>query len=189
MATTSNVGNSTESTTSVMQATIGWVELLKTARKMEKKYKKQMEELRRQMTRNYRLVTTQIEKENNDHNDHNVHNNDEERAKKWIRENLEDAQQFIDRTVGIKGITEDPLKVVAEIEGCGSSINDINTNVIAANTEGTLQAQFLDNHHDDDDDVLTSCQSSYNHHQALPRVSISSSIVPSSISQEELYGY
>ena len=184
MATTSNVGNSNESTTAVMQATIGWVELLKTARKMEKKYKKQMEELRRQMTRNYRLVTTQIENENN------VHNNDEERAKKWIRENLEEAQLFIDRTVGIKGITEDPLKVAAEIEGCGSSsIHDTNTNVIAANTEGTLQAQFLDNHHDDDDDVLTSCQSSYNHHQALPRVSISSSIVPSSISQEELYGY
>jgi hypothetical protein len=169
--TTTNVGNSQESSSAVTQATVGWLELLKTARNMQKKHKNDMEELRRQMTRNYRLVTTEIEKEHGENNDDNE--NDEERAKKWIRENLEEAQLFIDRIVGIKGITEDPLKVAAEIEGCSS-------NVIAANTEGTLEAQFLD--HDD------TPQSS--HPIPLPRVSISSSIVPSlSLTNEELYGY
>lgn len=161
-ATATNVETSQPSSSALTQATVGWLELLKTARKMEKKYKKEMEELRRQMTRNYKLVTTELEKEHSE-------NNDEERAKKWIRENLEEAQLFIDRTVGIKGITEDPLKVAAQLE-------EYNSNVIAANTQGTLQAQFLDNH---DDDALTPCQ-------PLPRVSISSSIVPSN---EELYGY
>lgn len=167
--TATNVETSQQSSSALTQATVGWLELLKTARKMEKKYKKEMEELSRQMTRNYRLVTTEIEKENRE-------NNDEERAKKWIRENLEEAQLFIDRTVGIKGITEDPLKITAQLEEYGS-------NVIAANTEGTLQAEILNNH---DDDVLAPCRPSRNHQQPLPRVSISSSIVPSN---EELYGY
>lgn len=36
--------------------------------------------------------------------------------KDWIRDNLEEAQQIIDNIVGIKGITEDPLKVAAELE-------------------------------------------------------------------------
>lgn len=169
--TATNVENSQQSSSAFTQATVGWLELLKTARKMEKKYKKEMEELRRQITRNYRLVTTEIEKEHGENNDDNE--NAEERAKKWIRENLEEAQLFIDRTVGIKGITEDPVKVAAEIEGCTS-------NVIAANTEGTLEAQFLD--HDD--------TPQYYHPIPLPRVSISSSIVPSlSLTNEELYGY
>lgn len=162
--TTTNLETSQQSSTALTQATIGWLKLLKTSQKMEKKYKKEMDKLRKQMTRNYRLMTAQIEKENNDRNE-----NAEEMAKKWIRENLEEAQLFIDRTVGIKGITEDPLKVAAYLEEYGS-------NVIAANTEGTLQAQFLGKH---DDDALTPCQ-------PLPRVSISSSIVPSN---EELYGY
>lgn len=162
MATTTTHihGTSQESLSSLTQATSGWLELLKTARKMEKRNKKDMEDLRRQMTRNYRLVTTEIEKENDD----------EERAKKWIRENLEEAQLFIDRVVGIKGITEDPVKVAAQLEG---SEFKYDSNVIAANTEGTLQAHFVE---------PEPSQPSY----PLPRVSISSSIVPSN---DELYGY
>jgi hypothetical protein len=35
-------------------------------------------------------------------------------AKKWIRDNLEEAQQMIDNIVGIKGITENPLKAAVE---------------------------------------------------------------------------
>ena len=156
--------NNVQTSSAVAQATLGWLELLKTSQKMEKKYKKKMEELRRQMTRNYRLVTTEIEKENND----------EERAKKWIHENLEEAQLFIDNIVGIKGITEDPLKVAAELERYES-------NVIAANTKATLQAEFHD--HANDDDFASQPPTPTQH---LPRVSISSSIVPSN---EELYGY
>ncbi len=34
---------------------------------------------------------------------------------KWITENLEEAQQIIDRVVGIKGITEDPLKAAIKM--------------------------------------------------------------------------
>jgi hypothetical protein len=146
---------------------------------MEKKYKKEMEELRRQMTRNYRLVTTQIEKENekNEENRKNDKNNDEEVAKKWISENLEEAQLFIDRTVGIKGITEYFPKGTTQLETQG---RDYWENVLAANTQGTLQAQVLE------DAVYQPHQPSQQY--PLPRVSISSSIVPS-ISDDELYGY
>jgi hypothetical protein len=41
--------------------------------------------------------------------------------KDWIRGNLEEAQQIIDNIVGIKGITEDPLKAAAELEAPYSS--------------------------------------------------------------------
>jgi hypothetical protein len=141
------------------EATRGWLDLLASVQRIKQQQEDQLDQLRIQMTRNYNSLTAETNKQNY-----------EEIAKKWIRENLEEAQLFIDRVVGIKGVTEDPVKVAAEIEGCSS-------NVIAANTEGTLQALFID---DDNDD----------HHQQpshpLPRVSISSSIIPSS---DELYGY
>ena len=41
--------------------------------------------------------------------------------KDWIRDNLEESQQIIDNIVGIKGITEDPLKAAAELEAPYSS--------------------------------------------------------------------
>ena len=75
----------------------------------------------------------------------------EEIAKKWIRDNLEEAQQIIDNIVGIKGITEDPLKVAAELEARAiltlhtdttNAVYRGDINVIAANTEGTLERQF-----------------------------------------------
>ena len=69
----------------------------------------------------------------------------------WIRDNLEEAQQIIDNIVGIKGITEDPLKVAAELEARAiltlhtdttNAVYRGDINVIAANTEGTLERQF-----------------------------------------------
>ena len=35
--------------------------------------------------------------------------------RQWITENLEEAQKIIDNIVGIKGITEDPLKAASKI--------------------------------------------------------------------------
>ena len=79
--------------------------------------------------------------------------------KDWIRENLEEAQQLIDNIVGIKGITEDPLNAAIKM---GIS---------------QPQPQPQENYHE---------RQRQQHHVQMPRVSISSSIVPSN---EELYGY
>ena len=62
---------------------------------------------------------------------------------KWITENLEEAQQIIDRIVGIKGITEDPLNAAIKMG------------------------------------------ISHPHRQHQPRVSISSSIVPPSVYDDD----
>ena len=35
-------------------------------------------------------------------------------SKTWIQENLEEAQEVIDNIVGIKGVTEDPMKAASE---------------------------------------------------------------------------
>ena len=87
--------------------------------------------------------------------DHRVEHPDETReeiAKKWIRDNLEEAQQLIDNIVGIKGITEDPLKAAAELEALVKLTPHTDTtnasmsygwNVIAANTEATLERQHV----------------------------------------------
>ena len=72
--------------------------------------------------------------------------------KDWIRDNLEEAQQIIDNIVGIKGITEDPLKVAAELEAhhiLTPHTYMTNTNVIAANTHGTLERQFVQPPHEE----------------------------------------
>ena len=68
--------------------------------------------------------------------------------KDWIRENLEEAQQIIDNIVGIKGITEDPLKAAAELEAHRiltphTDTTNTNTNVIAANTNGPLEREVI----------------------------------------------
>jgi len=72
--------------------------------------------------------------------------------KDWIRDNLEEAQQIIDNIVGIKGITEDPLKVAADLEGIVKLTPHTDTtnasisygwNVIAANTAGTLGREVV----------------------------------------------
>ena len=71
--------------------------------------------------------------------------------KDWIRNNLEEAQHIIDNIVGIKGITEDPLKVAADLEALTiltpytDTTNNTNNNnyTSAANTRGTLERQFV----------------------------------------------
>jgi predicted nuclease with TOPRIM domain len=78
--------------------------------------------------------------------------------KQWIAENLEEAQHFIDNIVGIKGITEAPLSAAVKM--------------------GISYAE--------PSDVERERELSHKQQQQLPRVSISSSIVPP---HEELYGY
>ena len=80
--------------------------------------------------------------------------------KQWIAENLEEAQHFIDNIVGIKGITEDPHGAAVKM---GISYAEELRDVVRDHELSHRQQQ-----------------------QQLPRVSISSSIVPSN---EELYGY
>ena len=125
------------------EATRRWLEMVKAAERIEKRHHDEMGNLRRQMTRSYKCLMKEIE------NSKEMH---AEIAKKWIRDNLEEAQQQIDSIVGIKGITENPLKAAKEAG-------------IAENQE-----PFYDIRDD----------------TPLPRVSISTSIVPSN---EELYGY
>ena len=81
--------------------------------------------------------------------------------KQWIAENLEEAQHFIDNIVGIKGITEAPLSAAVKM--------------------GISYAEPSDVEHERE---LSHRQQQQR--QQLPRVSISSSIVPP---HEELYGY
>ena len=80
--------------------------------------------------------------------------------KQWIVENLEEAQHFIDNIVGIKGITEDPHGAAVKL---GISYAEPNDYAVRDSDLFYIEQQ-----------------------QQLPRVSISSSIVPSN---EELYGY
>ena len=84
----------------------------------------------------------------------------EQSHKQWIAENLEEAQHFIDNIVGIKGITEDPHGAAVKM---GISYAEELRDVVRDHELSHRQQQ-----------------------QQLPRVSISSSIVPSN---EELYGY
>ena len=132
-----------ENLTLEKEATRRWLEMVKAAERIEKRHCDEMGNLRRQMTRSYKCLMKEIE------NSKEMH---AEIAKKWIRDNLEEAQQQIDSIVGIKGITENPMKAAKEAG-------------IAENQE-----PFYDIRDD----------------TSLPRVSISTSIVPSN---EELYGY
>ena len=87
------------------EATRRWLEMVKAAERIEKRHCDEMGNLRRQMTRSYKCLMKEIE------NSKEMH---AEIAKKWIRDNLEEAQQQIDSIVGIKGITENPLKAAKE---------------------------------------------------------------------------
>jgi hypothetical protein len=91
------------------EATRGWLEMVKAAERIEKHHKNKMSELRRQMTRSYKCLMKEIEKSKD--TEEAMH---AEIAKKWIRDNLEEAQQQIDSIVGIKGITENPMKAAIE---------------------------------------------------------------------------
>jgi hypothetical protein len=157
------------------EATRGWLDLLESVQNIKQQQEDQLDQLRIQMTRNYMSLTAETKNQNH-----------EEIAKKWIRENLEEAQLFIDQVVGIKGITEDPLKFAAQLEGEYYG----NSNIIVANTKATLQAQFVE------PEPTTTARfqpfeglvpiESSQPSQPLPRVSISSPIIPPS---DELYGY
>lgn len=86
---------------------------------------------------------------------------EQQSPKQWIAENLEEAQHFIDNIVGIKGITEDPHGAAVKL--------------------GISYAE------EPNDDAVRDRELFYvEQQQQLPRVSISSSIVPSN---DELYGY
>jgi hypothetical protein len=86
--------------------------------------------------------------------------------KEWIRDNLEEAQHLIDNIVGIKGITEDPLNAAIKM---GISQPQPQPQ---PEPQPQPQEQYSLRYHD--------------YQAQMPRVSISSSIVPSN---EELYGY
>ena len=92
--------------------------------------------------------------------------------KDWIRENLEEAQYLIDSIVGIKGITEDPLNAAIKM-GISQPQPAPKSK---PNPKPTGEEMFYESYQ------------YYDHQkkQPQPRVSISSSIVPSN---EELFGY
>ena len=164
MQTNQKSDNSTATIITIAQeATRGWLEMVTECRQLEKNYggdsgdggdggdggyiSQCMEKMRFQLTRNYRILMKKIEESKTITR--------EETAKKWIRDNLEEAQHLIDNIVGIKGITEDPLKVAAELEGpskltqCTSMEIPYGPNVIAANTAGTLQREFVQPPHEE----------------------------------------
>ena len=84
-----------------------------------------------------------------------LHQQQHASPKDWIRNNLEEAQQIIDSIVGIKGITEDPLKAAAQLEGLAKMTPYTNTelpydwNVNPANTAGTLERNFSEPSHEE----------------------------------------
>ena len=49
------------------------------------------------------------------HQHQHQHQQPQQSPQKWIAENLEEAQRIIDNIVGIKGITEDPLKAAIKM--------------------------------------------------------------------------
>ena len=89
--------------------------------------------------------------------------------KDWIRENLEEAQHLIDSIVGIKGITEDPLNAAIKM-----GISQPQPQPQPQLQQEPRQESYHERHIQQQRTVL------------VPRVSISSSIVPSN---EELFGY
>jgi hypothetical protein len=141
------------------EATRGLLDMLKSMEELQQQFNDELVgNMRRRMTRNYNALVKEIEeKEKNDEARHS------EVAKKWIRENLEEAQQLIDNIVGIKGITEDPLRAAAEAGIVSIEIEDVLTPQEPSSTQQPSPPS-----------------------RPLPRVSISSSIVPSNA---ELYGY
>ena len=107
-----------------------------------------------------RLEELEIQADINQKGHHQVQS-----PKDWIRENLEEAQQLIDNIVGIKGITEDPLNAAIKMG--------------ISHPQAESEPQPQENYHERQ-------HQHQHHHVQMPRVSISSSIVPSN---EELYGY
>ena len=102
--------------------------------------------------------------------------------KDWIRENLEEAQYLIDSIVGIKGITEDPLNAAIKM---GISQPEPKSE---PKSELKSEPKPKPNPKPAGEEMFYESYQYYGHQkkQPQPRVSISSSIVPSN---EELFGY
>jgi DNA anti-recombination protein RmuC len=81
---------------SVKESTQAWVELMKNTERIRQLYEEEIGKLCRHVSE----LETEVKQS--------------QEPKKWISENLEEAQQLIDNIVGIKGITEDPLKAASE---------------------------------------------------------------------------
>ena len=134
-----NKTNSSEYT--IKEATRAWSELMKMTEGIQQIYEEEIGRLRR------RVMELEAEAKR------------AQISKTWIQENLEEAQEVIDNIVGIKGVTEDPMKAASE------------AGISRYQHEPQPQPQPQPQPHV---------------HVQLPRVSISSSIV---VSTEELFGY
>ena len=140
------------------EATRMWLETVKAVSRIVKRHHEEMGNLSRQMTRNYNCLMKEIDKSKE--MEEAMH---AETAKKWIRDNLEEAQQMIDSIVGIKGITENPMKAAIE----AGIVHQEEEEEEEEEPRPRLEMQNVAK-------------------TRLPRVSISSAFVPSN---EELYGY
>ena len=90
-----NKTNSSEYT--IKEATRAWSELMKMTEGIQQIYEEEIGRLRR------RVMELEAEAKR------------AQISKTWIQENLEEAQKVIDNIVGIKGVTEDPMKAASEV--------------------------------------------------------------------------
>ena len=89
-----NKTNSSEYT--IKEAMRAWAELMKMTEGIQQIYEEEIGRLRR------RVMELEAEAKR------------AQISKTWIKENLEEAQEVIDNIVGIKGVTEDPLKAASD---------------------------------------------------------------------------
>jgi hypothetical protein len=81
-----------------------------------------------------------------DHQHEQQQQQSQKQHKQWIAENLEEAQQIIDRIVGIKGITEDPLNAAIKM---GISHHHHHHQ---PQPRVSISSSIVPSSHDDDDD-------------------------------------
>ena len=80
----------------IKEAMRAWAELMKMTEGIQQIYEEEIGRLRR------RVMELEAEAKR------------AQISKTWIQENLEEAQEVIDNIVGIKGVTEDPMKAASE---------------------------------------------------------------------------
>ena len=80
----------------IKEAMRAWAELMKMTEGIQQIYEEEIGRLRR------RVMELEAEAKR------------AQISKTWIQENLEEAQEVIDNIVGIKGVTEDPLKAASD---------------------------------------------------------------------------
>ena len=86
----------TSNLNTVKEATQAWIDLMKSTERIQQLYEEEIGRLRR------RVMELEAEAKR------------AKISKTWIQENLEEAQEVIDNIVGIKGVTEDPLKAASD---------------------------------------------------------------------------